>query len=99
MIEVHQDHQGYQELENQEKMVFEGNQAFLEVKGNQGLLVYLGVQACQVMVNQVFQDLRAIRDMLVFLGHLVQKEIKVTEVFQGSSVQLVQVEFLAHQVQ
>ena len=83
VIEVNQDHQAYKELENQEKMVLEGNQDFLEGKGNQALLVYLEVQDCQVMVNQVFPDLRVIRDMLVFLDLQAQKVIKVMEVFQG----------------
>lgn len=63
--EANQDHQAYQELANQEKMVSEGNQDSLEGKGNQALRVYQGVQACQAMVNQDFQDLRVTRDMLV----------------------------------
>ncbi|XP_032362513.1 collagen alpha-1(VIII) chain [Etheostoma spectabile] len=62
-----QDHQVYLELENQEKMVSEGNQGSLGGKGNQAFLVYQGVQACQVMVNQGSQDLRVTRDMLGFL--------------------------------
>lgn len=65
--EANQDHQVCQGLENQEKMVSEGNQGLLEEKGKQALLVYQVVQACQVMVSQGFQDLRVTRDMLVFL--------------------------------
>ena len=99
VIEVNQDHQAYQELENQEKMVLEGNQGSMEGKGNQALLVYQEVQACRVMVNQGFQDIRGTRDMLVSLDLQAQKVIKVMEVFQGSSVLLVRVVCLAHQVQ
>lgn len=67
--EAHQGHQVCQELENQEKMVSEGNQDSLEGKGKQAFLVYQGVQACQAMVNQGFQDLRVTRDMLVSQDH------------------------------
>lgn len=97
--EANQDHQACQELENQEKMVSEGNQGSLEGKGNQDLKVYQEVQACQAMVNQGFQDLRATRDMLVSLDLQALKVIKVMEVFQGSLVPLVLVASLAHQVQ
>lgn len=65
--EVNQDHQVCQELGNQEKMVSEGNLGSLEGKENQALLVYQGVQACQAMVNQGFQDLRVTKGMLVSL--------------------------------
>lgn len=66
--EANQDHQACQELGNQEKMVSEGNRVSLVGKGNQAFLVYLGVQACQDMVNRGFQDLRVTKDMLASLG-------------------------------
>lgn len=77
----------------------EGNQECLEVKGNQALLVYQGVQACQAMVNQAFLDLRVTRGMLVSLDLQVLKVIKVTEVFLGLSAPLDLVVCLAHLVQ
>ncbi|KAK9523841.1 hypothetical protein VZT92_017727 [Zoarces viviparus] len=67
---VYLDNQGYQEnLVLLESQGLQGLLGSLEGKENRVLLVYQGVQACQVMVNQGIQDLRVIRGMLVFLEH------------------------------
>ena len=44
--------------------------------------VPLGVLACRVTESQVFQALKATRDMVAFLDSQVQKVTKVKEVLQ-----------------
>lgn len=98
-IEVNQDHQVCQELENQGRMVLEGNLGPWEQKENQALQVYQGVQECQGTENQGFQGPKVTRGMLVFLVLQVLKVIKVMEGFQVSLVPQVLLVCLAHQVQ
>lgn len=79
-------------------MDFQGNRDFLEGKGNLALLVHQGVQVCQVMVSQVFQDLKVTKDMVVCQDFQAQRVTKVMEARQESLVFLVPLVGLVQQV-